>query len=244
MAHFIQFKTLLFVFLFALTFQNSLGFLEFEVTTTSSQKPTDPYSYNMYHFSLQWEPEVCKEFHSQVCKDEDDLILSIHGLWPNAITQHHEDENCNDGETIPINDNGSPTFLKMRQTWRSLKDGGNDPFWTHEYNKHGYCYSTYIKDFEPMKYFEKGLELYDKYDLANLVKKITDKIGKTIVKFTDFESSLKSYFNSFGIQCKHNEGKQYLEGVFMLFDLHFSEWKEEIKHLNCNSAMDLDIPFK
>lgn len=77
---------------------------------------------------------------------------------------------CNSGKEIPIVDTKQGVFKEMDELWMSLQ-GENAPFWTHEYNKHGYCYVNRYKLNGPEDYFRKNIELYRTYDLANAMKR-------------------------------------------------------------------------
>jgi ribonuclease I len=95
-------------------------------------------------------------------KNIEKFHLSIHGLWP-GLSSGQMLEECNNGAQIEVVNDGSDTFKTLEKIWPSLS-GSNEDFWTHEYNKHGYCYNKRFQfDVENYKiFFDKTVELYYK----------------------------------------------------------------------------------
>ena len=59
------------------------------------------------------------------------LVLKVGKCYPHA-TQ-------GTGAEIPVVNDGTEIFKRMEVTWPSFMKSDED-FWTHEYNKHGFCY--------------------------------------------------------------------------------------------------------
>ena len=117
---------------------------------------------------------MCLKSKNSVCFENLNNIekyhLSIHGLWPSLSSGQMLDE-CNQGEEIEVVNDGSKTFSTMEKIWPSLNNP-NVVFWTHEYNKHGFCYNKRFEiDVNDYKsYFNKVIELYNKYNFSTLIK--------------------------------------------------------------------------
>lgn len=59
---------------------------------------------------------------------------------------------CNSGKIIEIVSDKSDLFEYMNLYWPSL-NSPNEKFWTHEYNKHGYCYAQRYNKMKPADFF-------------------------------------------------------------------------------------------
>lgn len=202
--------------------------------------------YDSYVFAVQWGKTVC--LYTSGCESKVGVIptnqMSIHGLWP-SLKSGKILEPCNKGAEIAIKDSGSDIFMKMAKYWPSLM-GPNEKFWTHEYNKHGYCYSDVIQDFNPEKYFEKSLDLL-------MVKKIntlmTDtfgfKTGELSIPYNEFFSKLEKQFggNYFFIQCKILNKKQYFLEMRITMGLDFNYINIKGGH-SCNKNLPVNIIFQ
>lgn len=100
--------------------------------------------------------------------------LTIHGLWP-GFASGQQLPDCNTGAKIIIDDKQDGVYKRMDELWMSFM-GSNSDFWTHEYNKHGYCYTSKFDLKTPDDYFEKVLALYDEFELEKTVETIFNKI--------------------------------------------------------------------
>ena len=105
-------------------------------------------TYDCFILSIFWPPNSCTNKYNkndecfQRIKNlgiESDFI--IHGLWPSPLSGEIP-KSCNEGiktEVIPNFDSDAEYKNKLEHIWPGLYS--NDTyFWTHEYNKHGYCY--------------------------------------------------------------------------------------------------------
>lgn len=174
--------------------------------------------YDCYVFSVQWGRTMCIGA-ANSCLEKLKKIpkntLSIHGLWPSYRSGAKIPE-CNTGASVPIKDDGTSPFPDMRQYWPSLTAKGNEVFWGHEYNKHGYCYSAVIQDYDYKKYFGKAIELYNNLDISNLIVKAVGKnVGDFSISYEDLFRRLAKVLggNFFSFTCKSSGGKQFLQEV-------------------------------
>ena len=83
----------------------------------------DPWdTYDIYVLAVQWASTMCLTS-GQTCYEKLKQIprhsMSLHGLWA-SLSSGATLPNCNSGEEITVSDNGSETFLTMRQYWPSL----------------------------------------------------------------------------------------------------------------------------
>lgn len=138
--------------------------------------------YSIYVFCLQWGNNKCKynsKGHVTDCqlklKEMPINSLSIHGLWPNKDIKT-QTGSCFVGEDIPIVPDDTSIFKRMKHHWTNLEfNKTNEWFWGHEYSKHGFCYSAHVENYDYKVYFEKALELYDKYDFQHVLYEILGK---------------------------------------------------------------------
>ena len=93
-------------------------------------------SYDSYVFALQWPNGICSSSScpSSVQSLEKNIFI-IHGLSPTLINGQQL-RDCTSG--IQVRSSNSALFNDMNKYWPSLQTS-NEAFWTHEYNKHGYC---------------------------------------------------------------------------------------------------------
>ena len=203
--------------------------------------------YNMYVFAVQWGKTLCLQGGSS-CESKLANIpkneMSIHGMWPSLISGARLPE-CNQGKEISIVDDGSSTFISARKYWPSLT-GPNEKFWNHEYNKHGYCYSNAIQDFDYKKYFQKTLDVFQEKKINTL---ILDLFGEQSGNYAVSLSELKSKLNEklggeyYSLVCKNISKKQYLQEIRFSLDLDFN-YMENNASSTCSGKKDILIPYR
>ena len=149
-------------------------------------------SYDSYVFSLQWPSGYCKVNDCSINLDSlEKNALTIHGLWP-SLKSGKMLQICTHG--VRINEDNSELFDLMRKYWPSFK-GSSKEFWTHEYNKHGYCMvqENGWDDYED--YFGNALYLYFR-DYQNLLKEAFPDYKRRIIYNLDIkEMREKKYGN-------------------------------------------------
>ena len=94
---------------------------------------------------------------------------SIHGLWPEQLHKIGPSF-CN--KNLYFN----PAALKrireeLKNKWANVhSEKYPESFWKHEWDKHGTCAATLESTNSEEKYFQKSLELFDKYNMKNVLE--------------------------------------------------------------------------
>ena len=197
-------------------------------------------SYNNYMISIFWQSTECKilGYHCyNVINDIPKNIWTLHGLWPNFKNGSIPGW-CHGDNDIDIEIKNQTLYDYMKDYWPGLYST-NEGFWSHEYNRHGYCYNKRlgidVYDYE--KYFLKGVEIYKKYDLPNIFINIFGK-NMTNKEIKINRNEIEEYFEKFGINkneylliCKDIpvDGKNvsYIAEIRIRFDFDFNLYKNE-----------------
>lgn len=197
--------------------------------------------YDMYVLSVQWPSTFCLQSKtSDTCNNKLNIItnntFTLHGLWPSHSSgqQMHD---CNSGEKIPIADDGSLVFKEMMKVWPSLS-GPNEGFWTHEYNCHGYCFMEKYKYTNPNVFFNYTINLFDKHNLANLLKEDIPLLPQEMeYNYSDLIKRVQKNVPTlqFKLECYFHNNKQYLFEVRFLFDLELKPLEIDSFHTNCKN---------
>ena len=184
-------------------------------------------SYDLYVLGVQWANTICIE-EGSTCEEKLKIVpknhMTIKGLWPNKRNGKIVPI-CNQGDEIPIIDDGSSTFVEARQYWPSLTNKTNADLWTYEYNRYGYCYSNKIQDFDYKRYFQKTLDILKSKNITTLIlDTFEEQKGEYILSLSTLKSKLENklggkYFHLF---CKYIKGKQYLQEIRLSFNLNFN----------------------
>lgn len=205
-------------------------------------------TYDMYVFAVQWGKTLCVSGGS-ACETRLANIpknhMSIHGLWP-SLKSGSQISTCNTGTQVSIVDDGSSTFISARKYWPSLT-GANTDFWNHEYNKHGYCYSNKIGNFDYKLYFKKALDVFTSKKINTL---ITDTFGTQSGEYAVSLSTLKSKLTSklggnyYALVCKTISSKQYLQEIRISLDLNFNYMTSSLSSSTCSSSKNVIIYYR
>ena len=215
--------------------------------------------YDYYLFSVQWGSSMCLNYGSgceEALKKIPKHHISIHGLWPSLLSGKRIPV-CNTGAEIDIIEDDTEIFSKMNKFWVSLSGKGNKVFWDHEYNKHGYCYNQRldidVNDYK--KYFEKTMEIFEDYNLGNLIinaLKIDDSfIGEKSYSYKDLYNKIKDILgiDNFAFSCikvkrNSNTKKQYLSEIRIPIGLDFKLYKGKLQNGgSCSSKTDINLIF-
>ena len=136
--------------------------------------------YDSYVMAVQWSNGYCL---ANNCGGRADHVtkntMTIHGLWPSLKSGKYLDD-CTTG--ISIEDDGSTLFQYMKQYWPSFSANGNEYFWEHEYNKHGYCMVE--------EYNWDGYEEYFSFVINLHLKSYRDLIIKAFPNYSNTSVSL------------------------------------------------------
>lgn len=98
------------------------------------------------------------------------LEWTIHGIWP---TKYHQlgPSDCN--KTLPFDESTlQPIIHQLDDKWINIED--NTPhfsFWRHEWDKHGTCAAVLNDMNTELKYFQKGLDFLNEYDMTHVLAK-------------------------------------------------------------------------
>ena len=210
----------------------------------------DPWdTYDFYVLAIQWastmcltEGETCYEKLKQIPRHS----MSIHGLWPSLSTGASLPD-CNQGKDISVVDNGSDTFLIMRQYWPSLTST-NQYFWTHEYNKHGYCYVKKYghNDEEYEYYFKKVMDIFLGMKINSLIIDLAgDAEDGEYVLPDDFKEKMDAKFgeNTYSLRCTKYGGLYYLSEIRFRLDMDFSITTKGKSQNSCPNGKDIHINY-
>ena len=205
-------------------------------------------TYDCFILSIFWPPNSCTNKYNkndecfQRIKNlgiESDFI--IHGLWPSPLSGEIP-KSCNEGiktEVIPNFDSDAEYKNKLEHIWPGLYS--NDTyFWTHEYNKHGYCYikRNYLNFVDDYKiYFDKTIELFDT-GYGNLMNEMVPdckgvyNISKT--KFRNLLSKSKFRLTNYTTYCLIcSQTTNFLSEIYFIYDMNFNRTKQQIHQEDC-----------
>jgi ribonuclease I len=172
----------------------------------------------------------------------------LHGLWP-TYKNGSIPGWCHGDNDIEVGKKNNTLYNYMNTYWQSIYTS-NERTWAHEYNRHGYCYNKKLEldvyDYD--QYFMKSVELYKKYDLANIfINMFKNRDIKGDIKLNRTE--IDNYFEKIGIKkdeyllkCSDIliDGKNisYILEIRLIFDLNFSLYKNE------TDKTEKDCPFE
>ncbi|CAB3371862.1 Hypothetical predicted protein [Cloeon dipterum] len=124
-------------------------------------------------FTQSWPNTVCRQWKDKSEGHECFLPQqwAVHGVWPTKLgtigpgfcnnTWHFKHQ-----ELAPIQE-------QLDQKWPNIMNGtAEDSLWKHEWQKHGTCAAQLEPLNSELKYFSKGLEWHDRY---NMTKMLTDE---------------------------------------------------------------------
>ena len=214
----------------------------FQIYISNEKKNSSFYEkYDYYIYSLVWNPSNCKNIGKECfkkLKEEELNILMIKGLWPSykngKISQY-----CNLMEDINPDIINQTLLDYMNKYWIGTSET-NKELWNEQYNKHGYCYVNRFKE-NPISnypiYFQKSIDLYNKYNFSNLFKEFYNGIfpGEQKLNKTYLMSKLDGKFgnNTYILTCLKFNEKYYFNEIRFKFDLNFSLTKEGLIKDDC-----------
>ena len=191
-------------------------------------------NFDSYVMAVQWSNGYCK---ANSCRSRADHVykntMTIHGLWPSLKSGKYLNE-CTSG--VSIDDDGSSLFLSMRQYWPSFNSNGNEAFWEHEYNKHGYCMVE--------EYGWDGYEDYFEFVINNvflktykdLITKAFPSYSNTIVTVTyeEMQTAIKKIIPNatFKMNCK----SKYIYELYFYLEKDFTPSTSSRFSNSCASA--------
>ena len=220
------------------------GVCYFSLNKTVQDAP----DYDMYVFAIQWGKTMCIVNSGSTCTQKLANIpkneMSIHGLWP-SLKSGSSMSSCNSGTQVSIKDDGSDIFYDMKEYWPSLT-GGDETFWNHEYNKHGYCYSNKIGDFDYKKYFQKSFDVFYKKGIPTMITDVFGQhSGEYSISLSEFKSKMAAKLggNYMTPVCKYKNSKHYLQEIRFTMDLNFNYIEHSLGQ-TCSSSKPIYIPYQ
>jgi ribonuclease I len=209
--------------------------------------------YDFYVFSLGWSPAYCLTVDTTDCYTKlnalkDAYIMRIHGLWP-SLKNGGRLPDCHTGPEIEVEPKlDVEPYATMTEIWPSLNKNHQYNFWTHEYNKHGFCYSAKYNKASYVPFFQTVVDLFEKQDFAPLMKKafpsqpgedVRTTYNEIIRKFAEVTG--QEYFE---LICKTIKGGvQLLTEVRFYFDLDLNTMPGFKYHTNCQLDKEITIVY-
>ncbi|XP_012271266.1 ribonuclease Oy [Orussus abietinus] len=125
-------------------------------------------------FTQHWPQTVCFQWKegdaNHSCSLPQGEEWSIHGIWP---TQLHKlgPQFCN--KSLHFNASALLSIeSELNKKWLDVEIGTKPhSFWKHEWDKHGTCAAVLESLNTELKYFQKGLDFLDLYDMKNTLAK-------------------------------------------------------------------------
>jgi ribonuclease T2 len=216
-----------------------------ELKFLASPIPCD--DYDMYVFSIQWGGTLCQSGQSNCQKKLSSIpknIFTLHGLWP-SYSNGKKIDSCNTGEEIRIVKDGSHVYTEMETYWLSFTNEDH-AFWSHEFNKHGYCYTQKYQINDPKHYFQYALEIYKRHDMARIFQRAFGDIsGNQSFEHEDLHHHVERATEGlkYELVCKNYYKKQYLQEVRFFFDLDMTAM-DIGRRGSCNPSKPIFIDFQ
>ena len=187
--------------------------------------------YDSYVMAVQWSNGYCK---ANSCGSKADHVykntMTIHGLWPSLKSGKYLND-CTSG--VNIEDDGSELFLKMRQYWPSFNSNGNEYFWKHEYNKHGYCMVEEYGWDGYEEYFEFVINLHLQ-TYKDLMLQAFPSAKTATVTYEEMKTAIKKIIPNatFKMNCK----SKYIYELYFYVEKDFSPSTDSRFTNSCDSA--------
>ncbi|KXN71527.1 ribonuclease T2 [Conidiobolus coronatus NRRL 28638] len=174
---------------------------------------------------------------------------TLHGLWPDNCdgTQGPRNgcdrtRNYNDMREIISKD---PKLWDQMNTYFSSFKGDNPSFWTHEWTKHGTCVSTLQPDcydnYEPKQevrdFFNKTLELRQRFDLFPVLQEGNLKPGRLYSRNQWLEALQPVFGKSVVLRCRGN----MIQEVHIFLQVYGKDRYEltgALSHSNCPTRIN------
>ncbi|KAG4906528.1 hypothetical protein AAZX31_20G031900 [Glycine max] len=127
--------------------------------------------FDFYYFVQQWPGSYCDTTQNSCCyptTGKPAADFGIHGLWPNYKDGSYP-SNCDSNNRFQPSQISDLTS-SLQRNWPTLAcpSGNGVQFWTHEWEKHGTCSQSVLKQHD---YFETALDLKQR---ANLLQALTN----------------------------------------------------------------------
>ena len=214
----------------------------FQIYISNEAKNSSVYEkYDYYIYSLVWNPSNCKNLGKECykkLKEKELNILMIKGLWP-SYKSGKMLQYCNLLEDINADINNQALLDDMNNYWIGLSETNKD-LWNDQFNMYGYCYIKRINespDTNYTLYFEKSIDLYNKYNFSYLFKEFYSGIfpGEQKLNKTYLMSKLNEKFgnNTYALTCLKINEKYYFNEIRFKFDMNFNLTNEGVTKDDC-----------
>lgn len=203
--------------------------------------------YDSLVLAVQWPNGVCAS-QSSICKEKlakmPKNTMSLHGLWP-SLKSGKMLPQCNTGKEIPVKNDGSDVFKRMEITWPSFMKA-DEEFWTHEYNKHGYCYvaENHLSGYKD--YFQATLDFFDKNNFETMMQTLyPGATGEIETTFKELKSKIDKAYPGFiyKMNCKGKKNHAVLTEFYFYFDKEFNPSDVKFSQ-GCSSKQKIYIKFE
>ena len=176
----------------------------------------------------------------------EDNILTIHGLWP-SLQSGKILPDCNTGKYVQVREQSSYLFDQMHNHWPSFGKNSDESFWTHEYNKHGYCYNQKYGYKNYITYFRKVIEFYQdeglKYLFQDAFPNAEDEEIETNLR--EIQNKIEDILpgTQYKVICKGSRSHLLLTEIYFYYDLDFQPVEVNVKQ-GCPYSANIYIKFK
>ena len=190
--------------------------------------------YDSYVMAVQWSNGYCL---ANSCGSRADHVykntMTIHGLWPSLKSGKYLND-CTSG--VSIEDDGSSLFTLMKQYWPSFNSNGNEYFWEHEYNKHGYCMVEEYGWDGYEEYFEFVINNVFLKTYKNLITQAFPSYSSTTVTLTyeQMKAAIQKIIPNatFKMNCK----SKYIYEIYFYLEKNFTPSTSSRFSNTCTSA--------
>lgn len=171
--------------------------------------------------------------------------LTIHGLWP-SLQSGVRIPDCNTGPTIQIEPSGLSNFGILQQLWPSLTSNTELSFWTHEYNKHGYCYVIKSGKKAYSYYFETAVQVFNNNGYKYVFQRaFPNQTGEKSYSYDELFNKLAGALGHkyFKMLCKKIDGQQRITELYVSIDLAFKPIQAKMNN-SCPTNLPIFVKFK
>ena len=203
--------------------------------------------YDSLVLAVQWPNGVCAS-QSAICKEKlarmPKNTMSLHGLWP-SLKSGKMLPQCNTGKEIPVKNDGSALFKRMEITWPSFMKT-DEEFWTHEYNKHGYCYveENHLSGYKD--YFQETLDFFDKAGFETMMQNLfPDASGEVETTLNELKAKIDKAYPGlvYKMNCKGKKNHSVLTEFYFYFDKEFNPTNVKFSQ-GCSTTKKIYIKFE
>lgn len=157
-------------------------------------------------FTQYWPQSYCylltKRNPNNECSISENNHWLIHGIWAQKNNRSHpfycKNNTFSESQLAPI-------LPDLRAKWSFIKKGASSSeLWQHEWDKHGTC-AVHVESMDSeIKYFKKGLELYHKFNITEILQDSQIEPGQYANIYSYIEAVKKFTGKNCDIECFHN----------------------------------------